>query len=320
MSTISNSTIQQSPEKFFYDNDFGFFKRFSDKDPHFSVSSRIAPYNYVKDDYGRALSFEVYDPLWMLTRQWQYGRFKGNDCGSIVTAKIKMVKLPLQYLELTGADNAIREYSSASPLEYEVEKRDRRITPYVRISSAAHLLKKLNRLKDDNAIRLIDYLRSNYELYDFTSLKIDSLEAIRMEQNIELKRLYAVYGSRLFDGYWVILDWQSGALKEGLAKEKLDLDSYLAILDDYHKWFMEKYAPLSKGMGGEPNESPSWNEEKLGYELTAGVLNDCYIAEDYDSGKLSWYSFDGKSIDPDLALGKRDKYKESNEKYDSQLA
>ncbi|MDL2241250.1 hypothetical protein LJC69_06455, partial [Bacteroidales bacterium OttesenSCG-928-K22] len=43
-----------------------------------------------KNDFSDALSFEVYDPLWMLTRQWQFGEFQGNDCGSAVTAKIKI--------------------------------------------------------------------------------------------------------------------------------------------------------------------------------------------------------------------------------------
>ena len=33
-----------------------------------------------KKDYAQALSFEAHDPMWLLTRQWQFGRFQGNDC------------------------------------------------------------------------------------------------------------------------------------------------------------------------------------------------------------------------------------------------
>ncbi|MFB4295072.1 hypothetical protein [Actinomadura sp. NTSP31] len=36
-------------------------------------------------DFGRALRAEVRDPLWMLTRQWQLGEFRGSDAGSPVT-------------------------------------------------------------------------------------------------------------------------------------------------------------------------------------------------------------------------------------------
>ena len=32
-----------------------------------------------KDDLTEALSMKVYDPLWMLSRQWQMGEFRGNN-------------------------------------------------------------------------------------------------------------------------------------------------------------------------------------------------------------------------------------------------
>lgn len=38
----------------------------------------------IQNDYSKALSFEVFDPMWMLCRQWQFGRFAGNDCGTAI--------------------------------------------------------------------------------------------------------------------------------------------------------------------------------------------------------------------------------------------
>ena len=38
----------------------------------------------------RALRAEVRDPLWMLTKQWQMGEFRGSDAGSPVFAKLQM--------------------------------------------------------------------------------------------------------------------------------------------------------------------------------------------------------------------------------------
>ena len=32
-----------------------------------------------KMDITEALRFRIHDPLWMLTRQWQLGEFRGND-------------------------------------------------------------------------------------------------------------------------------------------------------------------------------------------------------------------------------------------------
>ncbi|GAA3169596.1 hypothetical protein [Nonomuraea salmonea] len=36
--------------------------------------------------FDRALRAEVRDPLWLLTRQWQLGEFRGSDAGTAVTA------------------------------------------------------------------------------------------------------------------------------------------------------------------------------------------------------------------------------------------
>jgi hypothetical protein len=38
-------------------------------------------------DLERALRAEVRDPLWMLTKQWQMGEFRGSDAGSPISAK-----------------------------------------------------------------------------------------------------------------------------------------------------------------------------------------------------------------------------------------
>ena len=39
-------------------------------------------------NFERALRAEVRDALWMLTRQWQAGEFRGEDAGSPVFAKL----------------------------------------------------------------------------------------------------------------------------------------------------------------------------------------------------------------------------------------
>jgi len=46
-------------------------------------------------DFDRALRAEVRDALWMLTRQWQLGEFRGADAGSPVTAMYSVTAAPL---------------------------------------------------------------------------------------------------------------------------------------------------------------------------------------------------------------------------------
>jgi len=43
-------------------------------------------------NFDRVLRAEVHDALWMLTRQWQFGEFKGEDTGSAIFAKTSIKK------------------------------------------------------------------------------------------------------------------------------------------------------------------------------------------------------------------------------------
>jgi hypothetical protein len=43
-----------------------------------------------KEEFDRSLRVEIRDPLWMLTRQWQLGEFKGEDAGSAAKARVQV--------------------------------------------------------------------------------------------------------------------------------------------------------------------------------------------------------------------------------------
>src|ERR1043165_2781499 len=49
-------------------------------------------------DFDRSLRAEVRDPLWMLTRQWQFGELQGEDAASCVTARIAFHHEPIDRL------------------------------------------------------------------------------------------------------------------------------------------------------------------------------------------------------------------------------
>src|SRR5205823_15107736 len=72
-------------------------------------------------DFQRALQAEVRDALWMLTRQWQMGEFRGSDAGSPVFAKLQLATTRLTKYE---PDAAASELLTADvPLEAKVERR-----------------------------------------------------------------------------------------------------------------------------------------------------------------------------------------------------
>ena len=69
----------------------------------------------------------VFDPLWMLTRQWQMGEFQGEDAGSPVQARVRSTNAKLTRCKIGAASSGMVQapaYDAASmPLEVMVERR-----------------------------------------------------------------------------------------------------------------------------------------------------------------------------------------------------
>src|SRR5215212_6106763 len=74
------------------------------------------------DKFDRALKAEVRDALWMLTRQWQLGEFKGDDAGSPISAKVRVTTSRLRKYR-PGEAGAVEPFDETLPLETKVERR-----------------------------------------------------------------------------------------------------------------------------------------------------------------------------------------------------
>src|SRR5215471_12815619 len=72
-------------------------------------------------NFERALQAEVRDALWMLTKQWQMGEFRGSDAGSPVFAKLLMQTTRLTKYQPAGGPAQL--FDSSTPLETKVERR-----------------------------------------------------------------------------------------------------------------------------------------------------------------------------------------------------
>src|SRR5580765_1430159 len=71
------------------------------------------------------LQARIYDPLWLLARQWQVGEFQGEDNGSPASARWRGEVSPLNRFHagpLTGTVEGRRFDSRSTPLETIVER------------------------------------------------------------------------------------------------------------------------------------------------------------------------------------------------------
>ena len=87
---------------------------------------RVVAYNRLEarprtTDFTRSLRAEVRDPLWLLTRQWQFGEFQGEDAASPVTARIAYRHTRTGLVSLRDGD-AFRFDPETMPLETRIER------------------------------------------------------------------------------------------------------------------------------------------------------------------------------------------------------
>jgi hypothetical protein len=108
----------------------------------------------------------LYDPLWMLTRQWQVGEFQGEDTGSPVVARTRARTTMLSRVYLGNVPpntntRAMPYDSDATPLEVLVERRrvrptgDRSITQLrIIVEAGLHFLRMLDEMTVSQSYRV----------------------------------------------------------------------------------------------------------------------------------------------------------------------
>ena len=116
-------------------------------------------------DFNKALKAEVRDALWMLTKQWQMGEFKGDDAGSPVFAKLFLSRSLMDSYKANG--HAVQKFEKNVPLETKVEqkkipfKREQKLLSIdIRLQMGRYwllLLKKENLLYSQDYIRLYKF-------------------------------------------------------------------------------------------------------------------------------------------------------------------
>lgn len=242
-----------------------------------------------------ALSFGVYDPLWMLTRQWQFGEFKGDDGGSAIWSKIK-----ISHQNITAIFNEEHktDLNREDALEYFVERMNSKITKAVRIESAHYFVRilKYSGLKSYSK-EIVGFLKTDYPLiendFSYSSPAREQLKEIEREKNKNRENFLAAFGKATFDGYEVFIDLKSEGEINPFVKQNFPskaITEFKALSKMYVEWFMDNFFSVEE-------KENFWSDEALAYNLSLSVSDKnigskTYKLSNYNSGRLSWYSFD----------------------------
>jgi hypothetical protein len=233
-------------------------------------------------EFERALAAEVRDALWFLTRQWQFGEFKGEDAGSPVEVRTSVRVDPLQHF--AAARDAAVAYDARIPLETCVEGE----TVPFDLKLHSHVTRTFWRLigavLNQAAVRAL-YV-SAYPL---------TLGAVAGDmEDDDARRAWKVAQSRVLNGAALLEDSRGGA-------HDARVDGFAALSSgdraalkqagrDLVSWFDQQFAQPGATID-------AWRPRFLEYQFavatdTADRGQTVLTADQYRHGHLDWYAFD----------------------------
>jgi len=137
-------------------------------------------------DFDRTLQARVEDPLWMLTRQWQFGEFHGEDAGSAVMTTLAHRSSPITQIKV-GASSA--PYDHAMPLEARVERLPIDFPPALRAHIGRYLLTMLT-ARFGQQRYLADFRKTLLRLYPLDPPSNDSAsDQVARAREREIERI-----------------------------------------------------------------------------------------------------------------------------------
>jgi hypothetical protein len=248
-------------------------------------------------NFERALRAEIRDALWMLAKQWQMGEFRGSDAGSPAFAKLLMATTRLTKYRPAGG--AAQFFDSSIPLETKVERRP---VPLHRQQRILGLDLRLVMARQWFALiaDVADYRDAFMKAYPISKPDPTQAKDVDVCSHPEVWDTFQALAGRAMDG---------GALYEYLlADSSHHAYDGVAGIAGVHQLPLDDRAQRFMAWAGRFLTQPSsttddaWVPDHLDYQFAASApradgSEAVYVAEDYASGRLDWYSLDlDKSI------------------------
>ncbi|HEX6731782.1 MAG TPA: hypothetical protein VF074_17280 [Pyrinomonadaceae bacterium] len=255
-----------------------------------------------------SLQAKIYDPLWLLARQWQLGEFEGEDNGSPVMARWRSEAAKLsRYFSGAIKPNTManaQRYNPSMPLETLVEReairpaKDEKLNK-LRLAAEAGLqfLRMLDRMRESETISR-DYRDAFIRRYPFPPLTAEERGALDSE-SVSFIDLMA---ARIPDGRQ--LDSAFRVTNAGVIAIAPELQIASGDLADVRE-AARLWLTWSETLFSEPEkENPTWQPERMEYAFSVGTRfsdGECSLtAQEYFEGHLDWYAFD---VNLEVTLG-----------------
>mgnify|MGYP000008806791 CR=1 FL=1 len=279
-----------------------------------------------ESEFDKVLKAEIHDPLWMLTRQWQFGEFQGEDTGLAVFAKVQLETTRVTKFKNRNGD--VGPFDENIPLETKVERMPVLYDIRFRARAGQYWLKVLADAGEvyNLSSPSVPYVHSDLkqafkELYSFGLPDLDhendstklQIAKARLLSNKTAHQALTALTNRSMDGVAWFQELTSGntvKLPANLTNHSLYKNAFkdfiLAAANEFVAWFQVSHEnPQSE-------EDSSWAPSNLEYSFACSmpnkgsVKNTILEAKEYYHGHLDWYSFDLNLNDDGSGLGTMD--------------
>ena len=243
----------------------------------------------------KALRFEIRDPLWMLTRQWQFGELDGEDAGTLAFANIKGEQSPIK--GIGGQTHPMQEFDvSNMPFEFALEHEAFNPDIAQRLEMGRHWERILTkRLPANNAKTVINQFRNNTR-FQFNAGVSDEPDRAGLFQHAQkysdenyLLLLRTVKNSKIIDGFILIQELRSGKLASVFLPQ--NDDKVNAAGKEFLQWFERIYGQLAV--------ENSWHPQHLEYQPQLAFVGSTgqtrvLRKEEYFGDGIEWHGFSPK--------------------------
>ncbi|HTY30752.1 hypothetical protein [Mycobacterium sp.] len=251
--------------------------------------------------FDRALRAEVRDALWMLTKQWQMGEFRGSDAGSPVFAKLDITTTRLTKYQ-PGSHSTIA-FPNDIPLETVVERRPISTTVANRVSAL-----DLRIATGRRWLAMIEsvgpYRQAFINAYPVAAPNPSGTADADICAHPEVWQTFAAAAGRAMDGYLLYEHLKANRANHAYDGVTGITPADQATIDALATRFI---ASVERILSPPTNGDNAWAPTQLEYQFAASAplpapgTEKVYVADQYYEGRLDWYSVD---LDPTIpALG-----------------
>jgi hypothetical protein len=257
--------------------------------PSVTVWNRLEPRPRTQS-FDRALRAEVRDALWMLTKQWQMGEFRGSDTGSPVFAKLQIDTTRLTKFQPDA--QPVQPFEYEVPVEAKVERR-----PLPLAQGGRPIALDLRLLMGRQWLDLIKGIGSHAAAF-IAAYPITAPDPAKKEDagrcaHPEVWQWFAAVAGRAMDGAALYAHLKANPANHASDGIPMSAADRLAIDDRaarFLTWFDRQFLqPPASG-------DDSWEPSMLEYQFSASAPvpggEKVYSADAYYQGRLDWYSLD----------------------------